>query len=83
MRLNSVTKNTVVVSLWIFFSLLNNVSVSAYEETPVPSGGTVIGKVFLKGIPPPSRIFHRVLSLNIDLCTRISDAQGCLQQDPD
>lgn len=76
MRLKSGTKKAIVASLWILLALLNSPSVSAYEEIPVTSGGTVTGKVFLKGTPPPARIFHMVFSPNIDLCTRISDGKG-------
>jgi len=47
-----------------------------YEEINVTSGGTVSVKVFLRGTPPPSRIFHMVFSPNIDFCTRISDGNG-------
>lgn len=49
---------------------------SAYEEIPVPSGGTVSGRVLLTGPPPPARIFHLVFSPNLDFCGRISDGKG-------
>ena len=47
-----------------------------YEEITVTSGGTVTGKVFLKGTPPPARIFHLIFSPNIDFCGKISDGKG-------
>jgi hypothetical protein len=47
-----------------------------YEETTVISGGTVTGRVFLKGPPPPVRIFHLIFSPNIDFCGRVSDGKG-------
>lgn len=47
-----------------------------YEEGPVTSGGTITGKVFLKGTPPPARILHLIFSPNIDFCGRISDGKG-------
>src|SRR3972149_2307925 len=47
-----------------------------YEEITVTSGGTLTGKVVLKGPPPPARIFHLIFSPNIDLCGRISDGKG-------
>jgi len=47
-----------------------------YEEAPVISGGTVSGQVFLKGTPPPARIYHMVFSPNIDFCSKISDGKG-------
>lgn len=48
----------------------------AYEEIPVTSGGTLAGRVSLRGTPPPARIFHMVFSPNITFCTRISDGKG-------
>lgn len=47
-----------------------------YEEIEVASGGTLTGKVFLKGEPPPPRIYHLIFSPNIDFCIRISDGRG-------
>jgi Polysaccharide lyase family 4, domain II len=47
-----------------------------YDEMNVISGGTLSGKVVLKGTPPPSRIFHMVFSPNIDFCARVSDGKG-------
>jgi hypothetical protein len=57
-------------------ALLCSNPAGAYEEAPVASGGTVSGKVFLKGTPPPTRIFHLIFSPNIDFCGRISDGKG-------
>jgi hypothetical protein len=48
----------------------------AYEEAPVLSGGTLSGRVFLKGTPPPARIFHLIFSPNIDFCGKVSDGKG-------
>ena len=50
--------------------------VFGYEETPVLGGGTLTGKVVLKGPPPPARIFHLIFSPNIDFCGQISDGKG-------
>jgi len=47
-----------------------------YEEMTVISGGTITGRVFLKGTPPPARIFHLIFSPNIDFCGKISDGNG-------
>lgn len=47
-----------------------------YEETAVTAGGTVSGKVVLKGTPPPTRIYHLVFSPNLDFCGRVSDGNG-------
>src|SRR5262249_53337338 len=47
-----------------------------YEETSVASGGTITGKVVLKGTPPPVRIFHLIFSPNIDFCGKVSDGKG-------
>jgi Carboxypeptidase regulatory-like domain len=48
----------------------------SYEEITVTSGGTITGKVFLKGTPPPARIFHMIESPNIEYCGRVSDGKG-------
>lgn len=47
-----------------------------YEEIEVKSGGTLAGKVTLKGMPPPARIFHLITSPNMGYCGRISDGKG-------
>ncbi len=47
-----------------------------YEEVAVTNGGTLTGRVVLKGAVPPTRIFHMVFSPNIDFCTKISDGKG-------
>ncbi len=47
-----------------------------YEEITVTSGGTITGRVVLKGVPSPARIFHLVFSPNIDFCGTISDGKG-------
>jgi hypothetical protein len=47
-----------------------------YEEGPVTEGGTLTGKVILKGTPPPARIYHLIFSPNIDFCIRVSDGRG-------
>jgi len=57
--------------------VFSNCSVGwGYEEVAVASGGTITGRVFLKGVPPPTRIFHMVFSPNIDFCGKISDGKG-------
>lgn len=47
-----------------------------YEEVTVKSGGTLSGRVVLKGTPPPARIFHLIFSPNIEFCRNISDGKG-------
>lgn len=47
-----------------------------YEVAPVSDGGTLRGRVFLQGTPPPARIFHLIFSPNIDFCSAISDGKG-------
>ena len=47
-----------------------------YEEADIFDGGTVLGRVTLKGKPPPARIYHLIFSPNIDYCIRISDGKG-------
>jgi hypothetical protein len=66
----------VIAGFWVFLILGGPSAGWGYEEITVISGGTVAGKVFLKGTPPPSRIFHMVFSPNIDFCTKISDGKG-------
>jgi hypothetical protein len=72
-----------LLNVWIIAAgflcilILGDRSVSwGYEEITVISGGTVTGRIVLKGTPPPSRIFHMVFSPNIDFCTKISDGKG-------
>ncbi len=68
--------NGLVVSL-VFLMMLSGVSdVLGYEAGPVTSPGTLRGKVYLKGTPPPARIYHLVFSPNIDFCGKISDGKG-------
>jgi len=67
----------IFIGAWIVLCfLLDRSHAGAYEEGPVASGGTVMGRVFLEGSPPPTRIFHLIFSPNIDFCMRISDGQG-------
>src|SRR4051812_44971155 len=47
-----------------------------YDESGIASGGTISGKVILKGPPPPARIFHLIFSPNIDFCSKVSDGKG-------
>jgi len=50
--------------------------VFGYDEIVVKSGATLSGKVMLKGIAPPTRIFHLVFSPNMAFCGRVSDGKG-------
>lgn len=47
-----------------------------YEEMDVKGGGTLIGRVTLKGEIPPPRVFPLVLYPFGAFCKRISDGQG-------
>jgi hypothetical protein len=69
-------RNIVIGLIVMAVSLMSPDWTWGYEEGPVASGGTVTGRVVLKGTPPPSRIFHMVFSPNIEFCTRISDGKG-------
>lgn len=60
----------------IIFPVDQGTALGYYEEVSVTSGGTIYGKVILKGTPPPARIFHLVFSPNIDYCQRVSDGKG-------
>ncbi len=51
-------------------------SASGYEETKVTNGGTVTGRVTLKGPIPEPRIFPLVLYPFGPFCKKISDGQG-------
>ena len=64
------------MALLLLFFCVDASPVRAYEEGPVVSGGTLSGRVFLKGTPPPARIFHLVFSPNIEFCGKISDGKG-------
>jgi hypothetical protein len=61
-------------ALWVLSLCLQ--PALGYEEAAVTSGGTITGRVVLKGTPPPARIFHLVFSPNIDFCGAISDGKG-------
>ncbi len=49
---------------------------SRYEEAEIPDGGTVTGKVILKGDVPEPRVFPLVLYPFGPFCKKISDGQG-------
>ncbi|MFQ5598686.1 MAG: carboxypeptidase-like regulatory domain-containing protein [Nitrospiria bacterium] len=59
----------------ILFGLIS-APAGAYEEVEVTSGGTLRGRVFLNGTPPPARIYHLIFSPNITFCRDISDGKG-------
>lgn len=67
---------TILVMFLLLFVLLTVGEGAGYEEGPVTSSGTLTGKVFLNGAPPPARIYHLIFSPNIDFCIRISDGKG-------
>jgi len=68
----------IIISLLLSFVFLsgNSPQVWAYEEAPVRNGGTLKGRVFLNGPPPPDRVYHLIFSPNIDFCRGISDGDG-------
>lgn len=49
---------------------------SGYTEVEVSSGGTITGKVILKGTEPPVRVFPLVLYPFGPFCKMISDGEG-------
>lgn len=67
-------KTSIVLLGLIGFSTL--ASASDYEEVAVSDGGTITGKVTLKGAVPPARIFPVVLYPFGEYCKKISDGQG-------
>ena len=71
------TSSILIGALVLFVGFLGQPAASfGYEETEVPSGGTLSGKVNLKGSYPNPRIFHLIFSPNIDFCIRVSDGKG-------
>src|SRR3989475_6137156 len=57
-------------------SLLTASSVFAYQEVTVTDGGTITGKVTLKGNKPAPRGFNLVIFPDPVYCGRISNGQG-------
>src|SRR5438132_8735691 len=57
-------------------SLLTASSALAYQEVQVTDGGTITGKVTLKGNKPAARGFNRVILPDPVYCGRISNGQG-------
>lgn len=55
---------------------LSSTEPSRYEEAEIPNGGTVTGKVTLKGLIPEPRVFPLVLYPFGPFCKKISDGQG-------
>jgi hypothetical protein len=74
--MGSIRKKILAATVLTVLILFNQSTGWGYEEVPVASGGTLGGKVVLKGTPPPARIFHLIFSPNIDFCGRISDGKG-------
>lgn len=67
-----------IISL-LFLSVVSIVNLSqawAYEEATIRNGGTLKGRIFLNGSPPPNRVYHLIFSPNIDFCRGISDGNG-------
>ena len=57
-------------------SLLTGASALAYQEVPVPDGGTITGKVTLGGAKPMPRGFNLVTFPDPVYCGRISNGHG-------
>lgn len=68
-----------VLLLLGFLSLIRLPVAFGYEETDVKNGGTITGKVTLKGPIPPPRVFPLILYPFGPFCKRISDGQGNVQ----
>jgi len=60
----------------IIFPVDQGRALGYYGGVSVATGGTIEGKVILRGTPPPARIFHLVFSPNMDYCQRVSDGKG-------
>ncbi|MFQ5781213.1 MAG: carboxypeptidase-like regulatory domain-containing protein [Nitrospiria bacterium] len=57
-------------------SLFGNPAVYGYEEVDVSNGGSIAGKITLKGPIPKPRVFSLVLYPFGSFCKKISDGQG-------
>src|SRR5438874_10978903 len=57
-------------------SLLTGASALAYQEVPVPDGGTITGRVSLSGAKPMPRGFNLVTFPDPVYCGRISNGHG-------
>ncbi len=67
----------VIVYLLFLFVVTGHFSLGlAYEEVTIRNGGTIKGRVFLNGSPPPARVYHLIFSPNIEFCRSISDGAG-------
>ena len=62
--------------LLVAIGLLGISAPSEYQEVPVKDGGTITGKVTLKGPIPEPRVFPLVLYPFGPFCKKISDGQG-------
>ncbi|MBI3353105.1 MAG: carboxypeptidase regulatory-like domain-containing protein [Nitrospirae bacterium] len=65
----------VLVLLWVFV-LFNPVVSFAYETIDVKNGGSIRGKVTLKGVIPPLRVFPIGLYPFSQFCKKISDGDN-------
>lgn len=66
----------VALFLWGMAALFSGSAVFAYEEIDINSGGTLVGRVTLKGSKPPVRVFPLVLYPFGPFCKMISDGEG-------
>ena len=64
------------IFLWMEMAGLGIAIDSEYKETKVSNGGTVAGKVTLKGEVPDSRAFPLILYPFGNFCKKISDGKG-------
>ena len=64
--------------IWLGLAGFSEISMASgsYEEVAVSNGGTLIGKVTLKGVVPEPRIFPVVLYPFGPFCKKISDGHG-------
>ncbi len=69
-------KSILVLSLVLFVVFGHFAEAWAYEEAIVENGGTLKGRAYLEGPPPPARVYHLIFSPNIEFCRNISDGAG-------
>src|SRR5436190_11579326 len=73
------SRRFILISVTVFLGLVGLLGVSApgtYQEISVEGGGTITGKVTMKGAVPVPRVFPLILYPFGPFCKKISDGQG-------
>jgi len=72
----SVRLISVIAAVLMSVGLMGAAAPEGYQEVPVDNGGTISGKVTMKGDIPVPRVFPLVLYPFGPFCKKISDGQG-------